>query len=137
MKRRALRSRASGDSAYMRKADALIQAYASRQPCEVCASQGIRNTYRIAGHHIISKRRSRSLRFDLRNIAFVCSEHHTTGNDICPHSLNNVAVDNFEKWVHNNRLRDWEYLQSHKNDPFTGISYRQQYENLKTSLETI
>jgi len=136
MIRTPLNSRGKGDSAYMRQADALIQAWASYRPCAICTSLGICNTYQIAGHHIIPKSRSRLLRFDLRNIIPVCSDHHTTGNDICPHSLNNCAVDNFDEWVQNNKPEDWNYLQEHKHDLYTGRSYRDQYNHLKMSLES-
>lgn len=133
MRRSPLRSRGKGDSRYMRLADDLFMSQFRGNPCEICRSQGKYNLYGTAGHHIIPKARSRALRYEKRNIVTVCPAHHTTGGDICPHSLSKSAVDKFEEWVQNNRPKDWQYLQEHKNDIFSGLSYRAQYLEMKSA----
>lgn len=78
---------------YRTKADNLFMPQFRGRYCEVCDK-----TEGTAGHHIVSKSRSKSLRFDTRNIIVVCPSHHTMGNDMAPHSTNQLAVERFLDW---------------------------------------
>ncbi len=78
---------------YRKKADDLFMAQFRGQPCEISGE-----TEGTCGHHIVSKSRSKALRYDVRNIIIVAPRHHTMGNDMAPHSTNQLAVERFIEW---------------------------------------
>ena len=85
--------KSSNHKSYRKKADDLFMPQFRGEPCEVCGKcEG------TAGHHIVSKSRSKALRYDTRNIIIVCQSHHTMGNDLAPHSTNQLAVERFIEW---------------------------------------
>lgn len=69
------------------------------QPCIICLFEGVTNTYRTCGHHIVPKSRCRPGRHDPANIVPLCQKHHTMGNDCAPHSSNPLASAHFDRWL--------------------------------------
>ena len=88
-----MKTRSPNSTYYRNKADKLFMAQFHGQPCEVCG-----NDQGTCGHHIVAKSRSKALRYDLRNIIVVCCRHHTMGNELAPHSVNQLAVERFVEW---------------------------------------
>lgn len=68
-------------------------------PCIICLFEGVTNTHRTCGHHIVPKSRCRAGRHDPANIVPLCQAHHTMGNDCAPHSSNPLASAHFDRWV--------------------------------------
>ena len=88
-----MKKRSPNSTYYRTKADKIFMAQFHGQPCEVCKS-----TYGTCGHHIVAKSRSKALRLDRRNIIVVCQKHHTMGNELAPHSMNQLAQERFTTW---------------------------------------
>ena len=78
---------------YKTKADSLFMAQFRVKRCEVCGT-----TKGCCGHHVVAKSRSKALRYDKRNIIIVCQAHHTMGNSMAPHSMNQLAQERFTTW---------------------------------------
>ncbi len=110
---------------YRTKADKIFMAQFHNRHCEICNS-----SYGVVGHHIIPKSRSRALRYDVRNIICLCPRHHTMGNDMAPHSSNQLAVGRFIEWFKLSKPEQyaWTVENEHIQRKY---SYRQAVENLK------
>ena len=115
---------------YRTKADNLFMSQFRGKPCEVC-----KTTVGTCGHHIVSKSRSKALRYDFRNIIVLCPSHHTLGNDLAPHSTNQLAVERFCEWFKEEfPIRHW-WIKEHEHIIERRYTYKQAVENLKNGKE--
>jgi hypothetical protein len=114
---------------YRTKADNIFMAQFRGQPCEISGE-----TVGTCGHHIVSKSRSKALRYDKRNIIVVAPKHHTMGNDMAPHSTNQLAVERFLNWFKENHpeRHAWIVENEHIERRFT---YKQAAENMTAGRE--
>ena len=87
------KKKSANDKSYRNKADSLFMSQFRGQPCRVCGT-----TEGTCGHHVVSKSRSKALRYDTRNIIILCQAHHTWSNEMAPHSTNQLAVERFIEW---------------------------------------
>ena len=85
-----------------KKADKLVWNY--QKPCEICGNQD------SSPHHRWS-RRFTGLRWELRNIVWLCVSHHTSG-DFSAHG----SPKAFKRWFKGIRPDDHEYLLEKKNE---------------------
>ena len=110
---------------YRNKADKLFMPQFRGQPCEICGTD-----INTCGHHAISKSRSKALRYDVRNIIVLCPKHHTMGNEMAPHSTNQLAVGRFIDWFRLNHptRHKWLVENEHIQRRYT---YKQAVENMK------
>jgi len=72
--------------------------------CEVCGDLD------SVPHHFIG-RGNKTLRWDLRNVVWLCIPHHTSG-DFSAHG----SPTEFKDWFKKYRLYDYEYLLKKKNE---------------------
>lgn len=123
------KAKPANHKSYRIKADNLFMPQFRGQPCEVCA--------KVEGtcfHHIVSKSRSKALRYDKRNGIILCPAHHTMGNDLAPHSTNQCAVERFIDWFKNTHHERHAWIVENERIE-RRYSYKQAVENLKNGLE--
>jgi hypothetical protein len=119
------KSKPANHKSFRNKADSLFMEQFRGQPCEVC--KAIEGT---CGHHIVPKSRSKALRYDLKNILVLCFKHHTMGNDLAPHSTNQLAVERFLEWFKDTKPEQHEWITENERIE-RRYSYKQAVENLK------
>lgn len=73
--------------------------------CEVCGKEG-----KLNSHHIVG-RKNRTLRWDVRNGACLCTTHHKLGKQ----SAHEDPLW-FQEWLEKNRKDDLKYLNKIRND---------------------
>ena len=112
-------------SSYMKKADGLFMKQFRGKPCEVCGS-----TQGTVGHHIVSRARSKALRYDLHNIIVLCMGHHKFSMEMAPHSPSQVVVERFINWFKENKPEQWAWTREHERD-VRKYSFKQACENMK------
>jgi len=115
----------ANDKYYRTKADGLFMKQFRGTHCEVCGSQD-----KTVGHHIVSKARSKALRYDMRNIIVLCPSHHKFSNDLAPHSSNQMACTRFVEWFKENKPAQYRWTKEHEHDQ-RKYNYKQACENLK------
>lgn len=124
-----MKKKSPNHKSFRNKADKLFMSRFHNQPCEVCG-----NTEGTHGHHIISRSRSKALRFDKRNIIVVCAAHHTMGNDMAPHSTNQKAVERFIEWFKETKPEQYEWITENEYIK-RKYTYQQACENLANGRE--
>lgn len=109
---------------YRNKADNLFMEPYRGQPCAVCGTD-----HGTCAHHIVSKGRSKALRYDHRNIIVLCQAHHTMGTDMAPHATSQTAVERFLNWFKETFPFQYEWT---KENEFIQrkYTYRQAGENM-------
>ena len=76
------------------KADEAFMSQFRGLQCQVCGK-----TEGTVFHHIVSKSRSKHLRYDRMNGVILCKSHHMTSNELAPHSTNSLALGRFIDWL--------------------------------------
>ena len=114
---------------YRTAADELFMKQFRGQPCEVCAK-----TQGTCGHHVVPKSRSKALRYDINNILVLCPAHHMYGNDLAPHSKNQIAVERFLDWFRFTKPDQWKWTRANERLQ-RKYSYKQAVENLKAGRD--
>ena len=101
-----------------KKADQLI--WKHQRGCEICLDEA-------SPHHFIG-RANKTLRWDLRNIVWLCASCHTSG-DFSAHGSPTV----FKEWFKEMRPDDYKYLMERKNiiSKFTEEDMKKIIEELK------
>ena len=94
---------------YSTKAEDLFMPQFRVEPCEICET-----TVNTCGHHIISKARSKALRFDKRNIIILCPAHHTMGTDMAPHATSQTAVERYIEWFKENKPEQYAWTKENE-----------------------
>ena len=120
-----MKTRSPNSTYYRNKADSLFMAQFRGMNCEVCGTH-----IGTCGHHIVSKGRSKALRYDIKNIVVVCPSHHTMGNDKAPHSTNTLAVERFIEWFKAKKPEQYEYVTENERVE-RRYTYKQAVENMK------
>jgi hypothetical protein len=92
------------------------------KPCEVCASQGVKNSVDTCGHHIIKRSVAPHLVCEPRNIVVTCDIHHN--------ALHDADLIVVKGWYARHRPDDYAWLQAHRNDK-TRPNYRAMLHELK------
>ncbi len=110
---------------YRVKADKIFMSRFHGLPCEICGS-----TYKTVFHHCVPKSRSRALRYDVKNGVVLCQNHHTFGNDMAPHSSNQLAVERFIEWFKFSKPEQYAWVVANEKIQ-RKYSYRQAVENLQ------
>jgi len=119
------KTKSPNHSSYMKKADELFMVRFRGCSCRVCGT-----TKGTVGHHIVPRSRSKALRYDGRNIIVLCQAHHTMGNDMAPHSTNQLAVERFVDWFKDNQYDQYKWIKEHERDQ-RKYNYKQAVENLQ------
>ena len=119
------KTKSPNHSSYMKKADSLFMPQFRGTHCEIC--QETRGT---VGHHLISKSRSKALRYDIRNILVLCQAHHCFGTDMAAHSTSHLVVERFHKWFRKNKPAQYAWIKEHERDQ-RKYSYLQAVENMQ------
>ena len=110
---------------YLKRAKDLFMPQFRGKPCEVCGTnQG------TCGHHVVSQARSKSLRFDERNIIVLCAKHHTMGNELAPHASNQMAVERFIEWFKENKPEQHAWIEENERIE-RRYTYKDAVENMK------
>lgn len=114
---------------YRKIADDLFMSRYRGLPCEVCGK-----TEGTCFHHVVSKARSKALRYDHRNGVVLCRAHHKMSNEMAPHSTNQMAVERFVEWFkttfpdRHKWIKDNEFVERR-------YTYKQAVENLKAGRD--
>ena len=119
------KTKSPNHSSYMKKADELFMKPFRGCRCEICQS-----TKGTVAHHIVSKSRSKALRYDSRNIVILCPSHHMFSNEMAPHSTNTLAVERFIKWFKKTKKHQYAWIKEHERDQ-RKYNYKQAVENLQ------
>ena len=121
-KKKPLKERkANSNSTYWRdKADVVFMAKFVGQPCEICSSLGITNTYRTCGHHVVEKSISAYFRHIEQNMVVACESHHLFSNELAFHSKNLLAANAALDWLRECRPDALECLEVFKLPKYRG-----------------
>jgi len=114
---------------YRAAADKLFMPQFRGLPCEVCGKEE-----GTAFHHIVSKSRSKALRYDKRNGIILCQGHHTMSNSMAPHSTNQLAVERFIEWFKENHPSRYKWITENERVE-RRYTFKGAVENLKAGKE--
>ena len=144
----------------MKEADRIFMKQFQGEPCEICKTiecqyDELENNFydesenifprgddiadmesarMTCGHHIIPKARSKALRYDKRNIIVLCPKHHTMGNDMAPHSMNQKAVERFIEWFKLNKPEQYKWTTENEFMQ-RRYTYKEAVENMRAGRE--
>ena len=95
------------------------------QYCAICGT-----SYNTCGHHIVSKKQSKSLRYDVRNILVLCKKHHKWGSDMAAHSDCFFIIQRFNDWFKENCPEQYEWTKANEHT-FRKYTFKQALLNMK------